>query len=135
MITHDLSEYVRGLQQLLVSDKKRIAFLCCAGTSVSMKNPASITIPSVKKMTELVIKKLCENDDYKSAIEQIEDEIQKYNFNIETFLTNVEVKMHIIGEGNLNGLNQMQFKELYHDIKEEIRKVVSVHKSNWLYPF
>lgn len=100
-----------------------------------MKNPASITIPSVKKMTELVIKKLCENNDYKSAIEQIEDEIQKYNFNIETFLTNVEEKTHIIGEGNLNGLNQMQFKELYHDIKEEIRKVVSVHKSNWLYPF
>ncbi len=34
---YDPSEYVRGLQQLLVSDKKKTAFLFGAGTSLSKK--------------------------------------------------------------------------------------------------
>lgn len=36
-LTHDPSEYIRGLQQLLISDKKKIAFLFGAGTSLAKK--------------------------------------------------------------------------------------------------
>lgn len=35
--THDPSEYIRGLQQLLISDKKKIGFLFGAGTSSAKK--------------------------------------------------------------------------------------------------
>ena len=35
MIYFDPSEYVRGLQQLVISDKKKIGFLCGAGTSLA----------------------------------------------------------------------------------------------------
>ena len=34
-ITHDPSEYIKGLQQLLISDKKRIGFLFGAGSSMA----------------------------------------------------------------------------------------------------
>ena len=34
----DPSEIVKGIQQLLVSDKKKIAFLFGAGTSIAKKN-------------------------------------------------------------------------------------------------
>ena len=37
IISYDPSEYIRGLQQLLVSDKKRIGFLFGAGTSLAKK--------------------------------------------------------------------------------------------------
>lgn len=33
----DPSEYIKGIQQLLISDKKRIAFLFGAGTSLAKK--------------------------------------------------------------------------------------------------
>ena len=38
LIYHDPSEYIKNLQQLLSSDKKRIGFLFGAGTSL-VKNP------------------------------------------------------------------------------------------------
>lgn len=50
-LTHDPSEYIRGLQQLLVSDKKKIAFLFGAGTSLAKKNEDSKNIPAIDKMT------------------------------------------------------------------------------------
>ena len=74
-LTYDPSEYIKGLQQLLVSDKKKIAFLFGAGTSVAKKNEISINIPAVAKMTEIVEKELCKTEKYKSAIKEIKNEI------------------------------------------------------------
>lgn len=37
MIMFDPSEYIKGLQQLLISDKKKVGFLCGAGTSLAKK--------------------------------------------------------------------------------------------------
>ncbi len=48
-MTYNPSEYIRGLQQLLVLDKKKIAFLFGAGTSLSRKNEESITVPLLEK--------------------------------------------------------------------------------------
>lgn len=39
MYNHDPREFVRGLQQILVSDSKRIGFLCGAGTSMLKEHP------------------------------------------------------------------------------------------------
>lgn len=37
MTYFDPSEYIKGIQQLLISDKKKIGFLCGAGTSLAKK--------------------------------------------------------------------------------------------------
>jgi hypothetical protein len=51
MITHAPSEYIRGLQQLLVPDKKKIGFLFGAGTSLAKKNCNSTIVPAIGRMT------------------------------------------------------------------------------------
>lgn len=125
--SHDPISFVRGLQQLLVSDKKRIGFLFGAGTSLAKKNESSITIPGIGRMTSDIIAELCKNQKYKVAIEEIRIEITEENFNIESFLSNLEMKIHILANGNLNGLSKHDFEKLLSKTKKEIIKIVSVH--------
>lgn len=127
-LTHDPSEYIRGLQQLLISDKKKIAFLFGAGTSLAKKNNDSLFIPAIGKMTELIEKELCKTEKYNSAIEEIKQEIGEKKFNIETFLSNIEEKKHIIGNGILNGLKNKELESLIVETKKQIRKIVCVHE-------
>lgn len=126
-LTHDPSEYIRGLQQLLVSDKKKIAFLFGAGTSLARKNKHSLNIPAINKMTEDIITELNKNKKFKSAIEQIRQEIGPDKFNIETFLSNIEQKKQIVGKGTLNGLKTDDINSLISETKKHIRIIVSIH--------
>jgi len=131
-LTHDPSEYIRGLQQLLVSDKKKIAFLFGAGTSFAKKNKDSVNIPLIGKMTQQIEIKLNETEKYKVAIEEIKQEIKEKNekFNIETFLTNIEGKRNIIGNGTLNGLKTKDIESLISETKKQIRDIVCVHEEH-----
>lgn len=128
-MTFDPMEYMKGIQQLLVSDKKRIAFLCGAGTSLAKKNNLTKNAPAVKIMTENVVNELKNNSMYAAAIEEIKEEITESRFNIESFLSNVEEKKNIIGKGRLNGLNKEQFVELAKEIQKLIHKEVSIHET------
>jgi len=71
----DPSEMVRGIQQLLVSDKKRIAFLFGAGTSLAKKQEDSPFIPAISKMTSIVVEHLkadaLSGTKYKAALNEI----------------------------------------------------------------
>lgn len=127
-ITYDPSEYVRGLQQLLVSDKKRIAFLFGAGTSYAKKDKGSFFIPLMSGMTEMVVKELSKNEKYKVAINEIANEIGKENFNVESLLSNLEQKSQVVGKGKLNNLGVKNIRDLIKRIKELIKNIVSVHK-------
>ena len=129
-ITHDPSEYVRGLKQLLVSDKKRIAFLFGAGTSLAKKNTDSINVPAIGEMTKKVEDVLSKDSKYSKAISEIKKELKANNvvYNIETLLSNIEQKLQILGNGTLNGLNKDEFKTLKNKIKSQIRIIVSVHE-------
>ncbi len=129
-MTHDPSEYVRGLQQLLVSDKKKIAFLFGAGTSLSKKNKDSLNIPAIGKMTSIIEKKLNKIEKYRNAIAEIKEEIiaRGNTYTVETLLSNLEQKKEILGKGILNGLNKTEISELIKEIKKEIREIVSIHK-------
>lgn len=49
------------------------------------------------------------------------------SFTVETLLSNIEQKLKIIGTGVLNGLNKEKLYELSRIIKNEIRKIVSIH--------
>ena len=75
-IYHDPLEYVRNLQQLLVSDKKRIGFLFGAGTSL-VKNVDTNEpyVPAIQKMTTDIVEGIVE-EAWKKAIEEIKSEIE-----------------------------------------------------------
>jgi hypothetical protein len=129
MINHDPSEYIRGIQQILISDKKRIGFLFGAGSSLAQKNGKSLTVPAICKMTTDIIEIVGEVEaKYKIALEEIKKEIGEKKFNIETILSNLEQKAAFIGEAILNTLNKADFENLIIEIKKNVRKIVSVHK-------
>lgn len=129
MTKHDPSEYIRGIQQILISDKKRIGFLFGAGTSLSQKSETSLTVPAIGKMTTDIIKLVCEQEPkYNAALEEIKMELGEYNFNIETILSNLEQKVTFIGKATLNTLKKIDFENLIIEIKKNIREIVSVHK-------
>lgn len=127
MITHDPSEYIRGLQQLLVSDKKKVAFLFGAGTSLAKKNENSPTIPAITKMTIDIEQELVKTESFKKALEEIKKEISSTKYTVETLLTNLEQKKQIIGEGVLNGLNVVEIDALITQVKKKIREIVCIH--------
>jgi ribosomal protein S17 len=128
---HGPSEYIRGIQQLLISDKKRIGFLFWAGSSLSKKSEKSLTVPAISKMTIDIVKKVGEmNKNYKTAFEEIKEELGDANFNVETILSNLEQKAMLIGKGSLNNLRKEDFANIIIEIKKNIRVMVSVHKAD-----
>lgn len=132
MVIFDPNEYIKGIQQLLISDKKKIGFLCGAGTSLAKKNDMSKVVPAVGKLTIDILEELKKEPQYNAALIEVEEEITgKYGmqrFNIETLLSNIEEKKEIIGNGQLNGLRQKDFVELSDKIKILIHNKVSIHK-------
>lgn len=132
MIIFDPAEYMKGIQQLLISDKKRIGFLCGAGTSLAKKNGFSKNVPAVGKMTNNIVSELKKKPIYAIALNEIEEEItHDYGagkFNIETLLSNIEEKKAIIGKGKLNELTKAEFEQLSNDIKMLIHQEVSIHE-------
>lgn len=129
MRTHDPSEYIRGIQQILISDKKRIGFLFGAGSSLSIKSEKSLTVPAIGQMTIEIVNKVSEVEvKYKTALDEIKQELGEKNFNIETILSNLEQKATFIGAGTLNSLKKIDFENLIIEIKKNVKKMVSVHK-------
>ncbi len=129
MMFFDPSEKIREIQQLLVSDTKKIGFLFGAGTSLSQKNELSPNIPAIEKLTEIILEQL--DASYSDIILDIKKDIidNGESFNIETLLSNIEGKIAIIGNGTLNNLNKDGFITLQNAIKTSLREIVSVHKS------
>jgi hypothetical protein len=129
-ISHDPSEYIRGIQQVLISDKKRIGFLFGAGSSLATKSSKTLTVPAITKMTTEIIDIVSKvQEKYGAALNQIKAELGEKNFNIETILSNLEQKATFIGAGKLNTLEKIDFEKLIIEIKKNVRTMVSVHKN------
>lgn len=128
---HDPSEYIRGIQQILISDKKRIGFLFGAGSSLAKKSDKSLVVPAIGKMTSEITEKVGNEEvKYKTALAEIKVELGEQNFNIETILSNLEQKATFIGAGTLNTLKKTDFESLIINIKKNVREMVSVHKTD-----
>jgi hypothetical protein len=128
MITHDPSEYIRGIQQILISDKKKIGFLFGAGSSLATKNETSLTVPAIGKMTSEIIEEVENvNPTFKVALDAIKESLGEKNFNIETILSDLEQKFSFIGKEKLHSLDKIGFAELIMEIKKGVREKVSVH--------
>ena len=130
-ITHDPREFVRGLQQILISDTKRLGFLFGAGTSMAVKEGANkdSVILGIKEMTEKIINSVSE-EKYKKALESIKKELEKskIGFYIEYILSNLTQKEQAVDIEKLCGLNKKDFELLRKKIEDEMIKIASVHK-------
>jgi len=130
MNAHDPREHIRGIHQILISDKKRIGFLFGAGTSFATGLP-EVFIPAITKMTEAIVAEVdAHSADFKTAIKDIEAETKaaKVTFNIETLLSSIEAKRAVIGKGKLNGLDSVGFSKLAKCVKTRVVRLVSVHE-------
>ncbi len=125
-ITHDPSEYIKGLLQILSSDKKKIGFLFGAGTSLSNSH-IGVTIPAIKQLTDQIVTELNKDATYKAALSEIKTELGDDRFNIEQILSNLESKKILVSSGQFNGLGRTQFENLIEQVKEKILKKVSIH--------
>ena len=125
----DPSETIRGIQQLLVSDKKKIAFLFGAGTSFAPRTKNLPYVPAIDEMTRQIETEILNDQVYASAFNEIKVELDgtEQGFNVETLLSNIEDKIRIIGEGKLNGLTKKKLEDLYGKVKDLIREAVSIH--------
>lgn len=129
-ISHDPSEYIRGIKQVLISDKKRIGFLFGAGSSLAKKSNKTLTVPAIAKMTTDIITIVGKvQKKYEVALDEIKVELGEENFNIETILSNLEQKATFIGNGELNTLKKTDFENLIIEIKKNVREMVSVHEN------
>jgi SIR2-like domain len=129
MNTHDPREHIRGIHQILISDKKRIGFLFGAGTSLATGLPTAF-VPAIEKMTKTIVAEVeAHSPEFAAAAKEIqaETELQKVTFNIETLLSSIEAKRAVIGAGKLNGLDSTAFTELAKLVKTCVVKLVSVH--------
>ncbi|MBE0626434.1 MAG: SIR2 family protein [Burkholderiales bacterium] len=130
MNTHDPREHIRGIHQILISDKKRIGFLFGAGSSLATGLP-SVCIPAIEKMTNAIVAALeAHAGTFGTAVKEIksETELSKAAFNIESLLSSIEAKRAVIGSGKLNGLDSDGFTKLASFVKKQVVELVSVHK-------
>lgn len=127
--THDPREQIRGIHQILISDKKRIGFLFGAGTSFATGLP-NTSVPAIEKMTKTIIDEVGKSSPtFSAAIKEIKTETEsaKVAFNIESLLSSIEAKRAVIGSGKLNGLGSDDFTKLADSVKSQVVKLVSVH--------
>ncbi len=131
MNTHDPREHIRGIHQILISDKKRIGFLFGAGTSFATGVP-TVFVPAIEQLTKTIVAEVeAHSTEFALAIKEIhtETELEKVVFNIETLLSSIEAKRAVIGAGKLNGLDSTGFTELAKLVKTRVVKLVSVHET------
>jgi len=122
-------DYIKGLYQVLMSDKKRIGFLFGAGCSFARKEDSKLFIPAIGELTSQIVSEASDiKQIYKTAINEIKTEVGKVDCNIEQILSNIENKKAIIGNGKLNGLKAEEFVSLYKEITDKVREKVSIHK-------
>ncbi|NJD03713.1 MAG: hypothetical protein FIA99_14210 [Ruminiclostridium sp.] len=129
--SHDPREIIRGLQQMLISDAKRIGFLFGAGTSMAVisRDSKESLIPGIEMMTTQIIESITDVKQ-KCAIDEISNElkVEGVKCQIENILSQVEQKARVIGNGELCGLKKGGFEDLKTAIENKIIEIVSVHK-------
>ena len=125
--THDPREHIRGIHQILISDKKRIGFLFGAGSSFATGVP-SVCVPAIADMTTQIVDEVAANSTaFANAVKEIRGEIGDALFNIESLLSSIEAKRAVIGGGTLNGLTSDDFSKFATLVKTHVVKLVSVH--------
>lgn len=124
-MTHSVIKVSNNLNSILSSGKKRISFLFGAGTSMYLGDDLKeYNIPGVDKLTDTMLANL--DVKFKDTVEAIKNE--KFSiFNVETLLTNLNMRIEVVGAETLNGLNKELLLELKKDIIIEMIKILKKH--------
>lgn len=126
---HDPREHIRGIHQILISDKKRIGFLFGAGSSYATGLP-TVYVPAIAEMTnQIVTQAETHSKEFGIAIGEMRTEIGADFFNIESLLSMIEAKRAVIGSGTLNGLTAAGFQDFSTFVKTQVVQLVSVHEA------
>lgn len=129
--SYDPREHIRGIHQILISDKKRIGFLFGAGTSFAT-GVSTTRVPAIADMTSQIVADVkAHSPKFATAVEAIQQEIESGNavFTIESLLSTIEAKRAVIGGGVLNGLDCVGFSDFADLVKSRVVALVSVHKT------
>jgi len=126
----DPSEMVRGIQQLLVSDNKKVAFLFGDGTQSARRKDRLPHIPAASEIIQIIETVISQNRRLAPAFADIKTELTSsaYGFTVETLLANIDDKIRMIGNQTLNNLNKDDFLELSSTVKGALWEAVSVHR-------
>ncbi len=127
--THDPREHIRGIHQILISDKKRIGFLFGAGSSFAT-GVKGVNVPAIDDMTKVIVDEIeAQSPEFAAAVKEIrvETEGSDLAFTIESLLSTIEAKRAVIGAGTLNGLDSTGFGDLANLVKTNVVTLVSVH--------
>ncbi len=127
--THDPREHIRGIHQILISDKKRIGFLFGAGSSFAT-GVKGVNVPAIDDMTRVIVDKVeAQSPEFAAAVKEIQAETEGNDlaFTIESLLSTIEAKRAVIGAGTLNGLDYTGFGDLANLVKTNVVTLVSVH--------
>ncbi len=127
--THDPREHIRGIHQILISDKKRIGFLFGAGSSFAT-GVKGVNVPAIDDMTKVIVDEIeAQSPEFAAAVKEIQAETEGNDlaFTIESLLSTIEAKRAVIGAGTLNGLDSIGFGDLANLVKTNVVTLVSVH--------
>ncbi len=127
--THDPREHIRGIHQILISDKKRIGFLFGAGSSFAT-GVKGVNVPAIDDMTKVIVDEIeTQSPEFAAAVKEIQAETEGNDlaFTIESLLSTIEAKRAVIGAGTLNGLDYTGFGDLANLVKTNVVTLVSVH--------
>lgn len=117
-------------RQILAQGRKRVGFLLGAGTSASIKvndkneysEKGEMLIPTVKLLTEKVVKNLSDND--KEVYKIIEKNVSGEG-NIEKVLSRIRSYADILDENEVYNYNAAKFTELAKEICNQIGHIVN----------
>ena len=89
--THDPREHIRGIHQILISDKKRIGFLFGADSSFAT-GVKGVNVPAIDDMTRVIVGEIeAQSPDFAAAVKEIrvETEGNDLAFTIESLLSTI----------------------------------------------
>ena len=129
IMNHDPKQAIADLQVILSNPSKKIGFLFGAGISLKDESEKPL-IPGVQELTDTIISTFSPGIE-KDAIQKMKIEIGEKKFNIESLLTKITEKEVAAGNEKLCGMTQLELKGLRKKIEDQIKTIVSVHKSNF----
>lgn len=124
-MSHSVIKISSNLNSIVSSNKKKIGFFFGAGSSMNLgEDLKEYNIPGIKEMTNNIVESIpLEYEETIKSIKECEDNL----FNIESLLTNINMRIEVIGKGVIDSLNKEKLVEFKKYIVENLKKILLKH--------
>jgi len=124
-MSHSVLKVSNNLNSILSSNKKKLGFLFGAGSSINLGDDLKLySIPGIKEITQRIVDEI--KEDYANTIKSIKENDGDV-FNIESLLTNINMRIEVIGKGTIDNLNKQQLIALRDSIVDQIKDILVKH--------